>query len=304
MSYIKSLKKLRTAKRIKQKDMIPESTTHSAYTKIENGTNGLRLEQLEKMFEILEVSPEEFFHMSYYDSGVDKVLRLLKKSARNPKDSKLENELLKQYYPSNISIQQMKKEQLVYYVVFKNEFSTRRDDISKLSPEEVNYVCSLITNTSYYTQYDYTIALNSLKHMNETQIDQIISLMFPLEDIEERIPFVINSAFCILTNAITYFIYNMNYKKAWYYIELADTMVQKTTGYYSKINLEYNKCVVKRFLEKDIKYIEQARYIIKVTRAIGDELTAKALEQELNNLNTKADYYLDIDNYTSVPINE
>ncbi|WP_429951654.1 helix-turn-helix domain-containing protein [Enterococcus sp. AZ101] len=304
MSYIKALKKLREAKQIKQKDMIPESNTHSAYSKIENGTNGLRLEQLENMFEVLEISPEEFFHMSYHDFGVDKVLRSIKKSIRNPHDTNLEKELLSNYYPVGISIENMKKTQLVYYVVLKNEFSTRRSDIPKLTPDEVNYICSLIHNTTYYTQYDYTIAMNSLKYMNEKQIDHIIDCMFPLQDIEERLPFVINTAFCILTNAITYFIYNMNYKKAWSYIEIADTLVQNTTGYYSKINLEYSKCVVKRFLEKDIKYIEQARYIIKVTRAIGDELTANALEEELNNLNTKADYYLDIDNYTSIPINE
>ena len=143
-----------------------------------------------------------------------------------------------------------------------------------------------------------------MSYMTEQQIDILVNSIFPFDDLHLRTSYFINTVFSILTNGITKNIYILDYKKAWEYIELAESIVDNTTGYYPKINLAYSKCIVQRFLEKDTSYIEKAWKIISILNLIGDDMTATAMEEELNNLSEKADYYLDQSRFKTVPLNE
>lgn len=304
ITILNLLKKLRTAKRIKQTDMMDSKENASKYSRIENGTTSLKVDQLEDFMDILEISPEEFFHMAYIKNSLSKFKADYRIAVRYNTSVEEKDSFVDKYFPKNTNIKSMSKLELCYYCMINSHFFTLRDDIVGLSPEEVRYILSLLRNNHYQLFYDYTIALNTMKFMNEEQIDKIIAAMIPIEDRDIRPSDLINTAFNLLTNAISYNIYNLNYRKASYYVAQAETLVNYTTGYYSKINLEYSKCMVNNFLFKDSTYIQKARNVIQTTRDIGDSFTANEMERELNILINDPKHYQNRHDFPSVPINE
>lgn len=276
----------------------------SKYSRIENGSTSLKLDQLEEFMEVLEISPEEFFYMAYIKNSLSEFKSEFRNAVRYNNSKSTEDFFITKYFPKNPNIESMSKLELCYYCMIKNHFFTQRSEIDGMTQEEVRYVLSMLRNNHYQLFYDYTIALNAMKFMNEEQIDKLIAAMIPIEDREMRPSDLINSGFNLLTNAIAYNIYNLNYRKASYYVAQAETLVNYTSGYYSKINLEYSKCLVNNFLFKDSSYIEKARNIIQTTRNIGDQFTANEMEKELNLLINDPKYYQNRHDFPSVPANE
>lgn len=304
MTILNLLKKIRTTKRIKQADMMDSKENASKYSRIENGSTSLKLDQLEDFINTLEMSPDEFFHMAYTENSLAKFKFDLRNDIRSNASKVTEGYYIKKYFPKHSDIKRMTKLELCYYCIIKNHFFTLRPDIDGMTDEEVRYVLSILRNNHYQLFYDYTIALNAMKFMNGEQIDKLIDAMVPIEDRDIRTPDLINTAFNLLTNAISYNIYNLNYRKASYYVAQAETLVNYTTGYYSKINLEYSKCMVNNFLFKDSTYIQKARNVIQTTRDIGDHFTANEMEKELNILINHPNHYQNRHDFPSVPINE
>lgn len=298
------LKKIRTSKKIKQSDMLPSKENVSKYSRIEKGTTSLKLDQLEHFIDIFEMSPNEFFHMAYIKNSLADFKSEFRTAIRTGVSKESEDSFINKYYPRNSDMMNMSKQELCHYCIIKNHFFTTRADIPPMTSEEVRYILSLLRNNHYQLFYDYTIALNAMKFMNGEQIDKVIDSMIPLQDRDIRPSDLVNTAFNLLTNAIAYNIYNLNYKKAAYYVAQAETMVEYTSGYYSKVNLEYSKCLINNFLFKESKYIEKARNIIQTTRTIGDNFTANVMEEELNNLINNPKHYKDKNDFPSVPVNE
>lgn len=303
MTYIDTLKKIRLLRNIKQVDMLPNSESHSTYAKIENGTTKLRMDTLEILLDRLELSMDEFIFMSNYDEGVSEFLRLFKQCFDKPKDKELKKYFLSKYYPKKIPIEKMSKQELVYYCSIKNQYLTTWNEIKPFSDKEIEYVYSRLAKNKFHTQYDYSILLNACQFFSESQTNALTEIMFPVTEINLRTPYIINSAANYLANMTTKHIYLLEYEKAWKYIELSETIVPLTTGYYSKMNLQFNKCIVLRYLKKESIYIEKARHVISATREIGDNITADKFEEELNKLLEKADYYLDQEFMNPIPLN-
>ncbi|OTN83986.1 hypothetical protein A5819_003536 [Enterococcus sp. 7E2_DIV0204] len=302
--FLASLKNIRELRGISQKDIFPNNANHSAYSKLENGTTSLKIDHLDEILNSLDISLEELFHWTYSTDNVNKFRTIFKEIGRHPNDLEKKKDFLREFYFNDIPIKNMSKKQLSYYCTIKNHFGSIWKEVGLLTKEEIALIVSLLDKKSFYSQYDYTIALNIVQYLTDQQLDSIVSDMLPVKFIEKRTPYLLSSAFNILTNAITCYVYKLDYIKAWDYVQLAEPLVKYTTGYYSKVNLEYSKCLVKRFLERDIRYFDDAWQIINITRAIGDYQTADEMETEINNLSTRADYYLDFKHYESLPINE
>lgn len=301
MNYLQTLKKIRLGRGIKNKDVLQNARSHSTYSKIENGSTELKINMLVDLLETFEVSMEEFIHMNEYNVGITYFMPTIRQACREPKNQKLKEIILSEFYPIKNNIKDMNKLEILYYCSIKNYFADHWPEITHMKKYEISHIVSILKKKEFYGQYDYTIVLNSMAYMTESQIDLLMESLFPIKDIEQRTAIIINTGFSILTNAITKNIYILDYKKAWKYVTLAEKLIPYTTGYFSKINLEYSKYIILRFLERDTIYIEKARQIIGTVKAIGDELTAKKMEEELNNLTEKADYYLDMNHYKSVP---
>lgn len=301
MNYLNTLKKIRLGRGIKNKDVLQNARSHSTYSKIEGGSTELKMNMLVELLQTFEVSMEEFVQMNEYNVGVTYFMPTLRQACREPKNEELKQILLSKFYPSTDNIKDMNRIEILYYCSIKNYFADYWPEITHMKKYEIVHIVSLLNNKEFYGQYDYTILLNSMAYMTESQIDLLMQSLFPIKNIEQRTPLIINTGFSILTNTITKNIYVLDYKKAWKYVLLAEKLIPYTTGYFPKMNLEYSKYIILRFLERDTIYIEKARQIIGTVRAIGDELTAKKMEEELNNLTEKADFYLDMNHYKSVP---
>ncbi|MEI5995617.1 helix-turn-helix domain-containing protein [Candidatus Enterococcus mansonii] len=306
MSYLESIKHIRELRNIQQKDMLPGVLSHSGYSKIENGKSTLKLDTLQEIIDRLNISLEELSLYAENNNLINNFIKIFNSAITDPENEMIITKLLNHpLYKVNKDIKTMSQKEVIAYAAIKNIMSgLTKNKVTPLNNYEKEYIVEYITSTNFYGQYDYLLILNTITCLTEEQSNIIIRHMFPVTDTKNRTAKTLNYAFLVLSNVITIAIYNLDYKKAIDYISLAETMIDTSTSYHSRMILEYHKNIALRFLKKDTIYIEKARQIIQITRFIGDEKTARSFETELNNLTTKADYYLETHKYPTILVNK
>lgn len=134
--------------------------------------------------------------------------------------------------------------------------------------------------------------MNMVSLLSGEMLDIMVSKLYPISFKEQRDSNIIRYFSLTLLNIVSFSIYNLNYKKALYYLNILEKEVNIQENYYLNISILYHKNIVLRFVEKDTLYIEKAREIIKMVRELGDLPLAEAFETELNELAEDPTHYL------------
>lgn len=158
----------------------------------------------------------------------------------------------------------------------------------------------MLVNSEFYGQFDYLLTVNIITFFNTEQIDNLITRMFPVRNLDKKTDVTLNYANLLITNVISLTMYEIDYKAALLYVTSA--LNNNPIRYH--LNALYHKNMMLHFLENDIKYIEKVIEIIQIIYDIGDTSTADQFLEELNTLNTNPIEYKNRKNMPTVSIHK
>ncbi|MBO0422731.1 helix-turn-helix domain-containing protein [Enterococcus plantarum] len=298
INYNQALKQIRKAKKTKISEISIGKSRYS-YSRIEKGDTKINLEDLTQILDNLEISFNEYLMFANYGDPLPEYRRLLNRCVSSPDNSFYKSELLAKYYiPKNIK--QKNKLERLFLVGIVGNFSSRWEEVKPLTSDKIIYIFDKLINQSFYSEYDYLIAINLIPMLSIDMLDSLVNALYPIQYKEQRETDLIQKFYLMIMNIVSFAIYNLDYKKALYYINLIENDINVEENYYLKISILYHKNVVLRFLKKDTFYIEKARQVIKLVYDLGDNSLAQAYEKELNELIEDPSYYLNNFKYPTV----
>ena len=290
MFYQKSIKEIRKLKNIKISSMSIRGS-RLAYSRIENNKSKLKLEDLEEVIDTFNLTPEEFIEFSENDNEYNVFKSSFTACVEDCNNEKAKSILLKNYYIKSDLSKKTKKE-LCYFASISGTFHNVYAEVKSLSDNDIHLVFDRLINQSFYSEYDYFTALNIVTILDEQMQDKLISKLHPIKLRQKRNHNIVKYDSSLILNVVSLNIYNLNYKKALYYIELLKKELDIRENYYLRISLLYHENLALRFLKQDTLYIEKARDVIKIVKDLGDHSLFNAFENELNNLTNNPKYYL------------
>jgi len=289
MKYLKTIKLFRIEKNIKISQM-KINNSRLAYSRIEHKQTKLKFNDFIQIINTLEVTPSEFFKFSSYDDSFEKFKILINQCIADTDNLNLKNELLTHYYnPKNIH--KKRKVELYYLVAICGNLQEKYEEVSSLNSNEINYIFNKIVTQSFFTEYDYLIGMNITTLLDEKMLDKLVSCMFPIKYKNKRNDLLIKYASLLLLNITSSCIYNQNYKKALFYLNVLKEELKLHDNYYLRLSALYHESIALHFINQDTVYIENARNVIKLIREIGDIQLSRVFEKELNNIIKNPAYY-------------
>lgn len=291
MIFSNTLKFMREKRNIPQNKML-SSKDSSQYSRIESGKAQLKLNTLYELTKSLGVTLTEFIQFSNIDNDSIQFTKEINYCIDNPDLEYEKQQLLIKYKKlDQTHINLMTLENIAFYYTIKSMLSPYWKEVTAPTAEEIEKIFQQLINKNFYSQYDYMLALNLIPYFNKLQLDTIANRMYPLEYPEKRTEKTKIYSNLLITNIISSLTYELDYKSALKYVEIAQANSSLRDNYYFHLNILYHKNILLRFLENDTKYIEKAREVIQIMMDIGDKKTAKQFLEELNNLNTDPNYY-------------
>ncbi|MEI5992448.1 hypothetical protein A5881_004004 [Enterococcus termitis] len=305
-NYTDALKFLRTENNLKQKEMIIGSQNdNSLYSRLETGKLKIKIEHIEQICDHLDLAPSEFMAFAKIDTDFLEYKDRLNKAINRHTDVLVKEMVLKDYYRlKNINPDQVSMKELAFLYTYKNNLHKLWYEVDKITPEDTNFIVKKLSEKNFFTMYDYILALNTINYMDRKQADTIVKLMIPIKYKEQRTMQTKKYANVLITNIISFEIYQMEYEQALEYIELAEKQDPTFQSYYFRFDIQYHKNLALYFLKKDTKYIDTARKLISSIEEIQDIETAKIYKIQLNHLVDNPAYYKKNTNYDIVQIKE
>lgn len=282
MNISETLLFFRRKLKLTQKEMWPGHDT-SAYSRIENGKQDIKMSDLVSVLDQMSISPEEFFLYSSIDEEQKRFRSLFQYCANHLNNQTKKNELCR-YYNKLENNSQKKLKDLSNYIAIKIFFSQYWEEISKVSTIELEDIFHYLDQKSYFLQYDYALMSNTIFLMNETHSDILISKAIPLEDEENRNTTTKQFAYNLITNLITIKLYNRDYEKAKKYLRLANKQNVKNQDYQYRMNIEYLSNLYSYLTKGNYQYIRKVYDYIHFLDDLGENQQSKMIEKEVEVL--------------------
>lgn len=286
-----TLRELRELKNISQSKMLV-GLDRSQYSRIETGATDLKIKTLETICNRLGISLMEYIALDNSNNKIEQLVLEFRACTRHKDDFELKEHFLEKFF--QLYNQPKIDLTLIEYnftLSVRSILSVYWKEIPALLENEKKEIFDYLITANFYGQYDYMLAVNTLKHFDINQIEQIIDKMYPLDMLERRNELTKQYSHLLLTNAITAFIYDQKYKVALKYVKKAQSLIEIKDSYYLHLTLLYLKNLSLSFIENQTKYIEKTRAVIRIIHDIGDITTANQLEKELDTLHQFPDYY-------------
>lgn len=285
------MRELRERNNIPQNKMLL-GVDRSQYSRIETGKAELNFKTLNKICDRFGLTLKEYIALDDSTNHIDELLTEFRDCSRHMNNTEKKEQFLDRVTPLlNTPKIKLTRIEINFLFAIRSIMSTYWKEIPELTQEEKQEILDYLVNSKFYSQYDYMLALNTLKHYDTKEIVQVINKMSPLEFFDKRNELTKQYSHLLLTNAITAFIYDQEYNLALEYVEKAHSFIELKDSYYLHLTLLYLKNLSLSFIKNNTKYIEKTRAVIRIIHDIGDIALAKQLEDELDTLHHFPDYY-------------
>lgn len=282
MNISETLLFFRRKLKLTQKEMWPGHDT-SAYSRIENGKQDIKISDLTSILDQLSISPEEFFLYSSIDEEQQRFRGLFQYCANHLNNQTKKNELFR-YYKKMEMNSKMKLKDLSNYIAIKVFFSQYWKEIPSITSHELDDIFNYLTNKSYYVQYDYTLMSNTIFLMSDTQAEKLVSKAIPIKDEENRTATTKQFAYNLIINLITTELYKLNYEKANKYLTLAKRQNEGNQDYKYRMNIEYLSNLYLYLTKGNYQYIRKVYDYIHFLNDLGETKLSKMTEKEVERL--------------------
>lgn len=282
-NYINDIKGLRLLRGIRQENMLEEKN-RSQFSKIEHGKLSIRFDDFIEMATSLGLTAEELIVYTTSNEPQEQLLILFRECAKDLTDNKKKQKFLKLFEPiQKKQDSDLSRIEYNFKYSVKAVFSTYWAEIKAIPHDKISILFEHLITNDYFSQYDYMLALNLSKYFSKQQMKTIITKMIPLKNMTARNALCQQYANLLLTNAISFFIYEKEYKLALKYIYMAQKELCYTDSYYLHLNLLYHKNLALSLYKNETKYITETRKVIQIIESIGDSTTADVLTNELDH---------------------
>ncbi|WP_321383140.1 helix-turn-helix domain-containing protein [uncultured Enterococcus sp.] len=285
MNVGEALKFIRQKKGYKQREMTTEYIDRSAYSRIENGTRSIRINDLQEILNKLSIQAGEFF--SYANLNKDYNQQEFRNTyyycRSHPEDEQKKKKLLG-YYGKALSKEEKSLRDISNYISIKNGFCQLWDEVDAITQEEIQMIYEFLIDKEYYFLYDYIIICNLIFQFNETQADALIMKAIPVEDAELRDFETKQIAHNAVLNLVTGRIYEGKFDEARKYIGLAEEQVKSFNDYSSKMHLYYTANLLEYIVSGKPEYYYKIINYINLLKDLGEELYASELSNEVQTL--------------------
>ncbi|WP_086313396.1 hypothetical protein A5821_000875 [Enterococcus sp. 7F3_DIV0205] len=297
MNIIDTLRFFRLKLKLTQKEMMPDYTDPSTYSKIESERRSLKVSELEEILSHISVNAEEFFNFATFDKEQQDFRKYFYYCANHLENKSTKQKLLN-YYFSLKSKQDKTLRELSNYIAIKNFFHDHWPEIDEISSEEITNTLEELLNKSFYLQYDYVITSNLIRFFNAKEADLLVAKMFPIKYEEQRDFTTKKFAHNILINLITLRLYAKDYNGAEKFIKLAKKQDKQNENYNFKLNLQYLTNLLNYLLDGEPVYMERVYDFIHLLENAGDINHANNVKKEVKMLTHERDSEKILNNYT------
>ncbi|MFK4565506.1 helix-turn-helix domain-containing protein [Enterococcus sp. UD-01] len=297
MNIVDTLRFFRQKLKLRQKDMMAEYADPSTYSKIENGTRSLKVNELEEILSHTSINPEEFFGFTSFDKEQQYFREYYYYCGAHLENKTTKNKLLT-YYDSLKNKKTRTLRENSNYLAIKNFFYAHWSEVEPITEQEIADAYDSLLNKSFYLQYDYIITANLIRFFTQKQIDQLLSRMFPIKYENQRDFTTKKFACTILTNLISLCLYAQDYEGAAKYISLAKKQDKRNENYNFKLNLHYLTNLLNYLVDGELIYIERVYNFIQLLENTGDTLQAELVKKEVKLLTYKKNEQQALENYT------
>lgn len=284
---------IRQKKRLKQYNLLPlKHKSQSA--KVEKNNIVFTIDILKEICTNLGLTLTEFIHITESDSQEEELLYkyrfAIKYLDREPEKKEFLNEFQTLY---------SKKENELSFNEFRLLFTIRAtlslywEEIPKLTKIEITTMYNILVKQDFFSQYDYMVLCNASTLFTFTQLKNLVKKGYPVYLNNKRNHTTKNYANMFMMNVISICIYQQEYKKGLFYIDMLVRHSDRHRDYYTQINILYLKHICIGFLENDYKSFTRAFSLLDTLREIGDHNASAHLEKELNTLMKNPAYYKD-----------
>ncbi|MHC5217288.1 helix-turn-helix domain-containing protein [Enterococcus sp. LJL128] len=283
MNIGETLRFFRSKLNYTQKEMLQNHSDPSSYSRIENGKQLVRLNELEQILDRMSVTAEEFLNFSPLDKDQQSFRELFYYCATHLENKTKKKQLLDYYF-------KMKKESkdslraLSNYIGIKGYFHTYWEEIEPLDSNGISNIFDYLMNKNYYIQYDYIIMSNTIPLFNNKQVDLIFNRAFPIKDEEKRDITTKKFAYNVILNIISIKLYERDYQLAEKYIALAKKQDKSSKNYSYLMNLQYLNNLLQYLKIGDLSYLNKVYDFIHLLEDIGDSFHAELLKKEVKIL--------------------
>ncbi|MEI5992720.1 helix-turn-helix domain-containing protein [Candidatus Enterococcus mansonii] len=297
MNIIDTLRFFRLKLKLTQKEMMPDYTDPSTYSKIESHRRSLKVSELEEILSHISINTEEFFNFATFDKEQQNFRKYFYYCANHLENKSTKQKLLS-YYFSLVSKEKKTLRELSNYIAIKNFFHIHWHEVDEITPEEITTTLNELLNKSFYLQYDYVITSNLIRFLNAKEADLLIAKMFPIKFEEQRDFTTKKFALNILINLISLKLYAKDYDGAEKMIKLAKKQDKQNENYHFKLNLQYLNNLLNYLLEGEPIYMERVYDFIHLLENAGDIAHANNVKKEVKMLTHERDSEKMLKNYT------
>lgn len=287
-----TIKKLRLRRKMKQSD-IKLGKSSSKLSRIENGDQFVRADELIQIIEGLGFSYHEFYHFASMDDYANNFSLKVKRASMNPNDELIKENLIKTYYDDKYKFSNSSRELGCYYAI-RNYFSLSWN-LPEITDLEANFVYDHLKKQVYFGYYEYILFLNIGTLLDEEKMIELVYIMYPIKDEDLRDQFTKRYALSAMVNSITRLLYSREYEKAMSLIELAQTVDTENTNYYYRLSIQYLKNLVLHFTTEKNEYMRKVLALIELIEDMGDTTIAELLDKEVRQLNSNSGTVLEKD---------
>lgn len=280
-----ALKFIRKKKGYKQREMTTEYIDRSAYSRIENGTRSIRINDLQEILNKLSIQAGEFFSFANLneDYNQQEFRNTYYYCRKNTEDEQKKKKLLG-YYGEALLKEDKNLRDISNYISIKNGFCTIWDEVNPITEEELQMIYELLIEKEYYFLYDYIIICNLIFQFSEEQADALITKAIPVKDAELRDYETKHIAHNAVLNLVTGRIYEGKYDEARKYIALAEEQIKSFNDYSSKMHLYYTANLLDYIVSGNPEYYYRIINYINVVKDLGEDLYASELTNEVQTL--------------------
>ncbi|MGC6767853.1 helix-turn-helix domain-containing protein [Enterococcus sp. LJL51] len=266
-----------------QKEMLSNHSDPSSYSRIENGKQAIRINELEQILDRLSVTTEEFLSFSSQDDE-QQIFRELFYYCALHLENKVKKKKLLDYYELLKRNNTRSLRELSNYMGIKNYFHQRWEEVDPISDQEITLVFNYLIAKSYYIQYDFVLMSNTMHLFNSKQVDLLFNRVYPIKDEEKRDTTTKKFAYNVILNVISMKLYERDYNAAEKFILLAKKLDRSSKNYSYRMNLQYLNNLLNYLKTGDLAYINKVYQFINLLEDIGDNFHASQINAEVKVL--------------------
>ncbi|MGX7244254.1 helix-turn-helix domain-containing protein [Enterococcus quebecensis] len=282
MSVGKTIRFFREQLDFMQKELVNKHVEASSISRIEKGTQGIKIDALFEILNTMSLTREEFFAKCLTDQTQDEWKKLFYKCAENPNNELARKELVSYY--ETIRNQEKSLKELVNYFSVKIYFSKLWKEIDPVTEQELDEAFNYLKAKTYYQQYDYTLISNIILLMKDNQQEYLLSRTVPIQDESSRTNEVKKIVCQVLINLITSRIYRKDFVGAKRYLQKTETLDISKTDYRLALNIEYLKNLLGYLITGEAFYMKNIQTYIILLEFVGDNQTLEAIKEEVKIL--------------------